>query len=99
MACGRQPAAVHRAERRGRQPLQGLGTIEHGNRTENATKIIAVFTRNSAPQGLFGTQTGRIDMLIPGPQALTLHSQVAKGSDAVLQSSKYIIARPEQILF
>lgn len=57
------------------QPCDGLApAMDHCFYTEDATKIIALCARRTASNGLFGTQTGRIDMLVPRLQALILRA-------------------------
>ena len=49
------------------QPCDGLAdAIERGASIEHATKIIAACARHTGAMGLFGTEPGQIDTLVPG---------------------------------
>ena len=70
--------------------------IERGASIEHATKIIAACARHTGAVGLFGTQPGQIDTLVPGCTHYPFfseHLQALVGADVTLAETGAAVAR------
>ena len=74
------------------QPCYGLAdAIERGASTDDATEIIAACARHTGAMGLFGTQPGHIDTLVPGCTHypfVSEHLQALVGVDVTLVGNR-----------
>ena len=79
------------------QPCDGLAdAIERGSDISDAIEIIAACARHTGAMGLFGTEPGHIDTLVPGcthDPFVGEHLQALVGADVMLVENGEAVAR------